>query len=240
MSGRTFSPDFKLRVARQMARGEKTQAEICRDHTLASSIVWRWKHDYERYGEQAFLPKRTMQERLAWAKVEEMARHRLGQVLAADEETLPVASRGFYGKTLEDSWLRDPYRRAQAAGNAFSMAVIKGVFEKKTSLNALYELIRTCENQGIGYDSFHSLLYGHSHPLHIQTVYTIAKELGLDPLELAALYVGRPLDEVRDRVLFEFNWHALESLSPEIQRLAAEFVLMLREKESREQQAAAV
>jgi putative transposase len=57
MPGRTFSRAFKLTVVRQLARGEKRPAQMCREHNLSNSMVSRWRQEYEAHGEEAFAVK---------------------------------------------------------------------------------------------------------------------------------------------------------------------------------------
>jgi putative transposase len=56
MRGRIHPRELKLEVCRQIARGEKRPAQICREHELAGSLLARWRKDYEQYGDGAFLP----------------------------------------------------------------------------------------------------------------------------------------------------------------------------------------
>jgi len=43
---RTFSPEFKLRVILEMLSGAKTNAQICREHQIASTVVSAWKEQF--------------------------------------------------------------------------------------------------------------------------------------------------------------------------------------------------
>ena len=56
MGGRVHTREFKLSVVHQLASGEKRPAQICREHNLASSVVSRWRNEYEKLGDEAFLP----------------------------------------------------------------------------------------------------------------------------------------------------------------------------------------
>jgi len=56
MTKRVFSREFKLVVIRQLVTGEKRLAQLCREHTLCESLVRRWHEQYERRGENAWLP----------------------------------------------------------------------------------------------------------------------------------------------------------------------------------------
>lgn len=51
---RTFSPEFKLQVARQAYTGEKRVAQLCREHSLCQSLVTRWRKQYALLREHAF------------------------------------------------------------------------------------------------------------------------------------------------------------------------------------------
>lgn len=52
---RTFSREFKLQVVRQLVSGEKRTAQVCREHDLCRTLVLRWREQYERDGESAWL-----------------------------------------------------------------------------------------------------------------------------------------------------------------------------------------
>lgn len=54
--GRTFTREFKLEVMHQLARGERRPAQICREHGLADTVLWRWRREYAERGEAAFGP----------------------------------------------------------------------------------------------------------------------------------------------------------------------------------------
>ncbi len=47
MNGRVHTREFKLAIARQLASGERRPAQICREHNLASSVVSRWRNEYQ-------------------------------------------------------------------------------------------------------------------------------------------------------------------------------------------------
>jgi len=52
---RTFSREFKLQVVRALLTGEKRFAQVCREHDLSETLVRRWRDQYERHGEHAWL-----------------------------------------------------------------------------------------------------------------------------------------------------------------------------------------
>jgi len=47
---RTFTPEFKLGVVLELLSGAKSNAQVCREHRLASTVVSAWK---ERFAERA-------------------------------------------------------------------------------------------------------------------------------------------------------------------------------------------
>jgi len=54
MQKRVHSREFKLEVVRQVASGEKRPAQICREYSLAESVLSRWRKEYQEKGESAF------------------------------------------------------------------------------------------------------------------------------------------------------------------------------------------
>jgi transposase len=74
MNGRVHTREFKLTIARQLASGERRPAQVCREHNLASSVVSRWRSEYEQRGEEAFLPPSNSEPASAEAKIAELER----------------------------------------------------------------------------------------------------------------------------------------------------------------------
>src|SRR5229473_3991987 len=74
MGGRVHSRELKMTIVRQLASGEKRPAQICREHNLASSVVSRWRNEYDQHGEEAFLPPSTSAPPTAEAKIAELER----------------------------------------------------------------------------------------------------------------------------------------------------------------------
>jgi transposase-like protein len=56
MPGRIHSRELKLEVCRQIANGEQRPAQVCREYQLASSLLARWRKEYDARGEAAFTP----------------------------------------------------------------------------------------------------------------------------------------------------------------------------------------
>ncbi|NWJ45675.1 MAG: transposase [Chloroflexi bacterium] len=54
MKGRTFTPEFKLKLVRAVLSGEKPIIQLCREHNLSDSLIHNWKKLYREKGEAAF------------------------------------------------------------------------------------------------------------------------------------------------------------------------------------------
>lgn len=52
---RNFDREFKLGVVRQLESGEKRLGQVCREHSLAESVVRRWREQYQEKGSEAFV-----------------------------------------------------------------------------------------------------------------------------------------------------------------------------------------
>ena len=50
---RTFSKEFKLQVVREL-QGDKTVAQLVREHQIDPTVIARWYREYQNYGEKAF------------------------------------------------------------------------------------------------------------------------------------------------------------------------------------------
>ena len=53
--GRSRRREFKLHVARELVRSEKSLAQICRECGLCQSLVRHWRGQYETAGQDAWL-----------------------------------------------------------------------------------------------------------------------------------------------------------------------------------------
>jgi transposase-like protein len=51
MQKRNHSREFKLEVVRQVATGQKRPAQVCREYSLAESVLSRWRKEYHERGE---------------------------------------------------------------------------------------------------------------------------------------------------------------------------------------------
>jgi transposase-like protein len=65
---RKFSPAFKSQVVLQLLSGERSMAELCREHQLTSQTINTWKQQLVAAAPQAFAPDsdtRAEQEQIA-------------------------------------------------------------------------------------------------------------------------------------------------------------------------------
>jgi transposase-like protein len=51
---REFSPDFKVQVVLELLTNKRTASEICRQHQLKDSLLYRWKQEFLERAPQAF------------------------------------------------------------------------------------------------------------------------------------------------------------------------------------------
>ncbi len=80
MQGRSFTPEFKLKIVRAVLSGEKTVIQLCREHNLSDSLIHNWKKLYREKGEAAFTA--PTQSRTTPASAEQQALTALRQRVA--------------------------------------------------------------------------------------------------------------------------------------------------------------
>ena len=51
---RVYPREFKLELMRQWTAGERTCAQLVREHGIAQSVLYRWSAEYRQHGEIAF------------------------------------------------------------------------------------------------------------------------------------------------------------------------------------------
>jgi transposase-like protein len=59
---RSFSPGFKTQVVLQLISGEKTRAELCREHRISSQQLGNWKKKFLDNASSLFESKRQQDE----------------------------------------------------------------------------------------------------------------------------------------------------------------------------------
>ena len=71
---RTFSPEFKVQVVLEALSGAKTNAQICREYQLASTVVSAWKEQFLEAAPTVFVsPKSRSGEQERIAELERLA-----------------------------------------------------------------------------------------------------------------------------------------------------------------------
>ncbi len=51
---RTFTAEFKAQVVLEEVTGTKNASEICRQHNLSSSVLYRWKTEFLEHAALVF------------------------------------------------------------------------------------------------------------------------------------------------------------------------------------------
>ncbi len=70
---RKFTPQFKSQVVLQLLSGERSLAELCREHQLTSQMIGTWKQQFLAGATQAFENETTSnQEQARIAELERM------------------------------------------------------------------------------------------------------------------------------------------------------------------------
>lgn len=70
MPGRQHSREFKIEIVQSIERGEKTIAQLCREHNLSPGLVHRWRKEVDARGAAAFTdrtsnPDQSLEQRIA-------------------------------------------------------------------------------------------------------------------------------------------------------------------------------
>jgi putative transposase len=82
MAGKQHGREFKLEVVRQYEQGTKSKAQLCREHGLASSVLYRWLKEYQDFGEVAFDQHKPLDETQALERKVAQLERLLGQATA--------------------------------------------------------------------------------------------------------------------------------------------------------------
>jgi transposase len=56
---RSYSPEFKFKVAMESFQRDTTIEEVCRKFDVPSSVVSRWRHEFQQNGAEVFVDKRN-------------------------------------------------------------------------------------------------------------------------------------------------------------------------------------
>jgi transposase-like protein len=98
---RKFSPHFKFEAVMEALQGEKTKAQVCREHHITKSLLYRWEQEFLERAPTIFAEKDALHEKLI-SKDEQIAElERLVGRLALENEVLKKS----------ESWLQASRRR---------------------------------------------------------------------------------------------------------------------------------
>ncbi len=100
MMKRVFSREFKLEVVHQLVSDQKRFAQLCREHNWCETLQRRWREQYERDGEHAWLDPKADDGSLRDTQA------RIAQLEAALGRA-----------TLENDFLRHALKTAQKGGS---------------------------------------------------------------------------------------------------------------------------
>jgi transposase len=65
---RSYSAEFKVQVVLEALKGQKTEAQICREHNIAPDLLTHWKQNFLERAPQLFASRQQQsaeQERIA-------------------------------------------------------------------------------------------------------------------------------------------------------------------------------
>ena len=51
---RSFTPEFKARVVLELLRGEKSIAQLCREHQVKDTVIRRWQEEFVKRAPELF------------------------------------------------------------------------------------------------------------------------------------------------------------------------------------------
>ena len=68
---REFTSDLKVQVVLELLTNQHTASEICRQHQLKDSLLYRWKQEFLERASQVFAPKNSGQS-LEQARIAEL------------------------------------------------------------------------------------------------------------------------------------------------------------------------
>jgi transposase len=96
---RSYSAEFKFQVVLEVLRGERSAAQICRDHNLRENLLSRWKQEFLERGASVFETTTQQQNELEaeWERAAEL--ERLVGRLILEKEILKKA-----GRLLGSDW----------------------------------------------------------------------------------------------------------------------------------------
>lgn len=99
---RKFTPEFKSQIVLQLLSGEKSMAELCREHQLTAQMVGNWKQQFLAGAPQVFQKGET--DSAEQARIAEL--ERMVGKLTMELEIAKKASRLLDGMRGRNGWQR--------------------------------------------------------------------------------------------------------------------------------------
>lgn len=56
---RQYTPEFKVHVVMEVLKGEKSQAQICRENNIKDDLVTYWRREFSEHATDIFSAERT-------------------------------------------------------------------------------------------------------------------------------------------------------------------------------------
>jgi transposase-like protein len=85
---RSFTPEFKLKLVVQVVSGQRTIAELSREHQIKDSVIAHWRDQFLERAGQVFAPVPTPSERVADLEREIGRQHMELEILKKASKTL--------------------------------------------------------------------------------------------------------------------------------------------------------
>ena len=92
---RTFSPDFKIQVVLALLSKEKTSSQLCQEHKLTDSLLYRWRQEFLERAPSVFgsSEQETAAAQARIAELERMVGRLTMEVEAAKKVSTALTSR---------------------------------------------------------------------------------------------------------------------------------------------------
>jgi transposase-like protein len=98
MTAPKYSPEFKVKIVLEALRGEKTMAQLCREHHLGHDLLSRWRQDFLARAPQLFtVPARRSPEEERIAELERLVGQLTLELAAAKKASALPGSRSLNG-----------------------------------------------------------------------------------------------------------------------------------------------
>jgi putative transposase len=85
---RSFSPDFKLKLVVQIVSGQRSIAELSREHQIKDSVIAHWRDQFLERSKEIFGPSCTEKERIEGLEREIGRQHMELEILKKASKTL--------------------------------------------------------------------------------------------------------------------------------------------------------